>query len=1223
MRVCVTIAACLLSLAFVAGAQTHTDILRGHVRSDSGASLSAAQVIATRAPDRAIFRTSTDEQGRFEIVIAEGTGDYLVHVSMPGDSPRSVFRKRITRATATDSIFVLDVILKSVAPAQLAAVKVVATRPTPKRDAPLIGVLETGNNAEFATGVAAMLAPADRGNISAAVTALPGVSAVDGGFSVLGLPPDQNRTTLNGMTFSGGTLPSNARTFTSVSSSPFDPSHGGFGGAEVQVNIMPGEMYSTASASGSLDAPQLQSSGGLERGGEGKPTSIRGGWGQSGMTLDDRVAYSYAVEGQRRSADRLTWANARPTTWVRAGVSPDSMSRLLGVLADHGIPTSALMGPPGTVASDASLIARINTPWFDPKSFTENRHSVGVIVGGAHGRTSGASAGPVTAATGSLTTERSNLTVQGMYTGYLTPDFLQDIKLAFNLSSNRVVPALGIPLGQVLIASSADGGDVGLASAAFGNAGGLSRNRSATIELQSESKFYPARSLVHQLKVNAGLRYDTERQQLPGNEHGLFVFNSIDDLAQGTPAAFVRSLRSPDRAADLLSGFVSVGDFWRASPELQLVYGIRAELNRFGHLPAYNAAVERSLQVRNDFAPNRVHASPRLGFTWRYNHAREFAGYSTNALGTFPSLLTGVLRGGIGEFRAAMPPALLAGPSAFTGLPQGAQQVACIGDAVPTPDWGTYYADRSSIPTSCADASAATFVDRTPMVQLIDPAFDAPRSWRANLAWTTKLPGHVTTTLAGTYSLNLDQRSREDLNFAGIPHFRLSDEGRPVFVDPSAIVSTSGLMSTVTARRDPALGQVLSLKSDMSGHSAQLSVSASRSWGSRWFGALGYAWQSVRVRQRGFEASTFESPRDASWSRGAGDIRHDFVLQAGHNGRILNVTMYGRLTSGTPYTPLVAGDVNGDGNSSNDRAFMFDPARTSDTSLARGLNDLLAGAAPSVRRCLSRQLGAPTARNSCEGPWTARLNAQVGLNPGLLPAALRNWNVSLYLANPLAGVDQLLHGSRLHGWGSPTAVDPTLMRVVGFDASSRTMRYAVNPRFGTSQPGAAWLQAPFRVTLSVRVDLSKPVPEQQLERFLMPGRAGHKGKRLTAEELKIRYSHNLIDPFREVLQLSDSLLLQREQVEALRDAQAQLARRADSAWTALAKEFAALPDDFDARRTLEHQEAVIDSVYDLVRVEVRRVLPSVLTPVQLRLLPPLTRYLLEHEGPLRRAPTRY
>jgi hypothetical protein len=60
---------------------------------------------------------------------------------------------------------------------------------------------------------------------------------------------------------------------------------------------------------------------------------------------------------------------------------------------------------------------------------------------------------------------------------------------------------------------------------------------------------------------------------------------------------------------------------------------------------------------------------------------------------------------------------------------------------------------------------------------------------------------------------------------------------------------------------------------------------------------------------------------------------------------LLYVTIGTTVRSGTLFTPMIAGDVNGDGYL-NDRAFIFDPSSAADTSLAASMRSLLAVARP-------------------------------------------------------------------------------------------------------------------------------------------------------------------------------------------------------------------------------------------------------------------------------------
>jgi hypothetical protein len=282
------------------------------------------------------------------------------------------------------------------------------------------------------------------------------------------------------------------------------------------------------------------------------------------------------------------------------------------------------------------------------------------------------------------------------------------------------------------------------------------------------------------------------------------------------------------------------------------------------------------------------------------------------------------------------------------------------------------------------------------------------------------------------------------------------------------------------------------------------------------------------------------------------------------------VSLFSRIHSGYPFTPLVGSNISGDGLA-NDRAFIFNPATALDAAVAADTRTLLANATPDVRRCLERQYGRGAAPNSCEGPWAADLNAQLNLNTYPMGEWWRKFNISLTFANPLGGLDQLLHGSHLEGWGNATTPNQTLYYVRGFDATNARFLYTVNPRFGDTRPTNNALQAPFRVTLDVKLNYAPTMGVQQLDRWLRPGRDGMPGPKLSAEDLRKRYARNVPDPYRGIIQESDSLLLTTDQLRKLTELQTAYKARTDSVWTDLATWLAGLPDHFDAKAALQRQ----------------------------------------------------
>src|SRR5207302_3200467 len=185
---------------------------------------------------------------------------------------------------------------------------------------------------------------------------------------------------------------------------------------------------------------------------------------------------------------------------------------------------------------------------------------------------------------------------------------------------------------------------------------------------------------------------------------------------------------------------------------------------------------------------------------------------------------------------------------------------------------------------------------------------------------------------------------------------------------------------------------------------------------------------------------------------------------------LLEITGIGRLTSGTPFTPTVGSDINGDGTR-NDRAFVFNPGTTTDTSVAHAMRTLLANAPAAVQSCLETQLDQVAARNSCRGPWQPSLDLQLNWRPDWLGLD-RRLTISLVTVNLLGGLDEWLHGAaNLRGWGYAAAPDPVLLSVRGFDPATARFRYAVNGRFGATASASGGITVPFQIALLGRLAL--------------------------------------------------------------------------------------------------------------------------------------------------------
>ncbi|HEY7898855.1 MAG TPA: carboxypeptidase-like regulatory domain-containing protein [Gemmatimonadaceae bacterium] len=1206
------LAIAMLAFAGHAGAQTHNDTIRGTVTTDSGKAISDADIIVTMAPMRDSRATKTDSSGRYTMVFARGTGDYLVHISAVG---YETFRKRVTR-TGTDSVFTVDAKLARAGVQKLAAVNVTAEKKKPDREEFSFGT-EVGASEQIAGGVAGAVSPDQEGNLAAIGATIPGVATTPGGLSVGGLGSDQNSTTLNGLAFGGADIPRAAQTNVRVSSSTYDPSRGWFGGLNENVELSQGNIFAARRADLTIDAPALQYTDPVSARMGQRFSNVSADFGGDGSMMADKYVYSYGMHAGRRASDAVSLSDAAPDLLQRAGVSSDSAARLFNILSTAGVPIRPKGTPSSQITQNLSFIGRFDHAPYNWTDFTPAKTTWGVLAYGRISADNSRGITPTSTAANGGSSSQAQGTLQALYSTYLHGDYLNEERSSVSYSRDKTDPFLVLPGGSVLVGSSFPDGTGGLTSLDFGgNSSMLSDTRKWTWETTSETQFYAHGRSAHRVKLNADSRFDGVSQNVSSNSLGSFTFKSLGDLAANQPSSFSRSLNAPTLNGSVWNGFAAIGDLWRVSPTFQILYGGRFEGNRYTSAPAFNPEVQSVFGLRTDNAPNTIHFSPRIGFTWMRRQGGD--GIMFSPIGQFRFGAPSYVRGGVGEFRNILPANLLSNASIATGLPGGLRTVSCVGAATPIPDWSQYLSDPEQIPTQCVGGQTPAFSDAAPSVQLFDPGYTAPRTWRANLGYSSQFRKYLTYSIEGLYSLNLNQPGRVDVNFNNVSRFTLADEGRPVFVNRGSIVNSSGSLSAVDARISPSFGHVIDNISALTSRSRQITLSASPNLDriSSWYAAFDYTLADTRARESGFDGSTFGSPIARDWARGNLDVRHQLLLQGGYSRKKFALTFFGRLQSGLPFTPMVGGDVNGDGLA-NDRAFIFNPATTSDASLAAATRSLLSSASQNVRSCLTRQLDQAAGRNSCEGPWTTALNAQLSFS-GLLPVTGKYGRISLALSNPLGGLDQLLHGAdRLRGWGTAAYPDPVLYIPTGFDPATARFKYAVNPRFGDTRPTNTLLRAPFRVTLDISLTLGRSLDQQQLDRWIMPGRQGRKGPKLSVKELVRRYSRNVPDPYSMILEQSDSLLLTPGQSAALEKADTAYRARIDTLWKSLSEYLYALPDDFKPADALKRQGDDVQAAWDLTKADLEKSLPAILSPIQMKLLPWMPALLIKEKGKVR------
>lgn len=1153
-------------------AQTAPEVIRGRVTTDSGVALGGARIFATMGPDRLVFSAVSDGRGEYVISIPNGTGDYFVHVSAPGRRP---FSRRVTRVN-NQAVFVVDAVL-SLAVDVLAPVIVAVQRPVPERGPP--AGRETGALEQTIDGIHGALSPGEASDIAAAASTIPGVNAVAGGFSVLGMGPDQNRTSLNGLSFAGGEIPHGVTPRIRLYTSAYDPAHGGFAGGDLSIELPGGSVFTRSRVYLVLDAPALQSRAQTATQMPRGFTRLLSALSRAGRVGGSRFFYNGSAQlSHRTAAGGVGLLDGQPSVHA-LGIDPDTLTRLREILTSLGIPTASETRR-GSVSQNGSLIARLDFNPYDAATGQISKTTWGMIAYGSFARGSQSVTQSLfnTTAAPELSAKRGHL--QFFHSSFLRNHILNETRTAVSVSRDRS-GGLGedFPSGQVLLTS--DGGINEAAPIPFAFGGAISPFQRESAWSWESSNTTQISFGAHKLKISEEWRFDRSDRSQASNPFGAFSFHSLADLAADRAASFSRTVVPQVERANFWSGALSVGDLWRPRSGLELLYGLRIGASGFVSRTNVDDSWSNAWELRGAGRPVDLSASPRFGFTWMYGSREGASGLSLSNIGTLYTGPRGVIRGGIGEFRGVFLPVNVRGTLASLS---SSSSVHCIGPNTPNPDWRSYTAPGAPIPSQCAGADPTNALRN---LEFYASDFRAPRSWRSSLGWDGSV-GKFDVAIDGLYSLNLSQPGARDLNLAGAPRFTLGGElDRPVYAEPLAFQSSSGLVALEASRVDPIFGRVMQFGSENKSVSRQITVILSpRLDFSRYFLRGSYTLSNTRARVAGFNGSTAGDPRTVEWARSDFDVRHQVTAQAGFSTTRLTLALFVKMASGLPYTPLVRGDVNGDG-AGNDRAFLS----------ASLLNAIGSGAPARARECVERQAGRIAGHNSCEGPWTTFSNLRITPTPRALRARRINFNVNV--SNPLGVVDRLINGAP-RGWGLPAIPDPIASAIRGFDPSANAFSYEPNPRFGRSQP-LSTSRLPFRISVDVSFDLSPTFARQQLDRWVRPGR-DRAGPKLNAADIQQRYARNVPDLYTSLLDVSDSLLLSRDQVEALRVSQVDYRRRVDSIWADLANYLAALPNDFDVTAALARQEHATDEVWEISRQEAQR-LPSILSAVQLRVAP--------------------
>lgn len=1143
-----------------------TDILTGKVVGPNGEPIAGARVeVLSLETQVSRFRT-TNEKGTWTLLYPDGGGNYRVTVKAIGMAPNV---QNVNRQADEDR---LEVPLVTLSPTSQRLGQIVVRAPpsTNGNDRPTAGSTE-----KVLSGEQLYRLPVDASDPALVASLAPGVILLGGSdstansFVIAGQRADQNQITLDGLSFGSGSVPSEAVRNTRVITNTYDVARGQFTGGQVASTTRSGTNVVQGSTGYVMNQPEFEFPDTSSQA-TARYTSNQLSFGVGGPFVQDQSFWFFSANASESFRDIETLLNANNLLLERSNAAPDSVTHFLNALNKYGIPTSSLIVPNNALTDRSSALTRMDFALGDRHTLTvrgdfnwstldaTRLSTLSVPLHGGDTRSLG----------GGFMTSLSSQFDNGI---------INEARLYMNDATNSAQPYLVMPQGSVRVTSSLPDSLTGISNFVFGgNAGMPTSGETKQIELTDEASYFKAGS-AHRFKIGFFGNITTFNNNNTTNQLGSWSYNSLTDFDNNNPSQFTRTLTPTIHTGDTENAAVYLGDAWRVSRAFQMVYGVRAEATRFDGRPQYNPDIQTLFGRNTSDFPSETHLSPRLGFTWTsglppappprapgdtttrpgqnngQQNGQQGGGFGGGGGGRggrgggggaggpnlFQGLSTTVIRGGIGEFRGKAPTGLFTNALDATGLPGGESQLVCIGSATPIPDWSAMINNPTSAPNECLGGANSALSGNKPNVTTFAPDFEAPRAWRGSLGIQRRILQRYTVNVDATYARGTNYYGVTDLNLnTNAPQFTLSNEdNRPVYVSPSAIVSTTGALQSLNSRVQSAYGNVYSVNSNLGSEAKQVTASINGFTPQGINMSLSYTYQRSRDQSTytggsaggAFRSATTDgNPNVTPWGTADNERRHN--IQATATWPVhpsVELTAIFSYTSGQPYTPMVGGDINGDG-SGNDRAFIYNPAATADTAIANGMNRLLATAPARIKSCLESQLGTIAERNSCTSAWYPNVSLQVNYRPDRL-GLKRNLMISFALNNPIAGADLLLHGeNNLQGWGQPARVNSQLFYVTGFNPVTNNFIYSVNEKFGDQRSNQLIITNPFRVQLTARYTIGPDYARQAQLAAQTAARARNGGNGAPVDTMAQytgmvrRYVPNI---FRTILQRADTLKL--------------------------------------------------------------------------------------------------
>jgi hypothetical protein len=789
------------------------------------------------------------------------------------------------------------------------------------------------------------------------------------------------------------------------------------------------------------------------------------GFALGGPIIRNRLHFFVSADGQRRDQPFVA---GDPNV---AGIVEDSVRRFKQILSTrYGVDTTQYYGAYTQASDNLALFGRLDWTISDRHRFTirQNYTDFEQTNDRIGTREAVSSGGPFR--------DRVNATV-----AELNSDFGGNLFNTFRFQySDEDRPRPANETGGYLPQFTVN--VLGSNTLAFGGDGVLFRNRLVEDKLQFVDNLTLRRG-AHTFKVGTNQIFSSTENTFWLNGNGTYSFTSLANFERGVADRYTRSQRAclaplqanaagqqvlcpsydvPTAAFDVHESSYYGQDEWQVNDRLVATGGLRLDVTRFGDQPGELADVEAAFGVPTGVVPSFSGLSPRLSLAYNFGGEQVIRGGAGLLIGRAPAVLAGNVFQTQKVFR----------------------QLTCRSPNIPAIDLRELEAGQQgqNNPAACAGAAGT---QGAPEYAVFSGDFELPRTLKLNLGYEGALGAGTRLSADLIYSATTRNFTVQDLNLRDAPLFT-SEGGRPVFVAQGRYGASLRGATQADRAEFAAFDRVYLNSSEGEARSTSFNVELQRRVGRTLDLTLSYGFTRASDNSS-FSCCTSgeglggtptagnpnaygdEGDRALAWGPSDFERRHAivaaFLLRAPFGVRMNGIY---RGQSGTPFTPVVDGDVNGDGLNFNDRVFV---SRDLQFTTAAERDEFLA--ALDRYECVADQEGGIVERNSCRNPWfnslDLRLSKDIRTFRGQSTELLVDFFNVLNGLNSDWGRSQLVSGDALR-----------LLRAESFDAATGKVVYSTSYSptaergrrgFGEARPLSFGDPTQFQVQLGIRYRL--------------------------------------------------------------------------------------------------------------------------------------------------------